>query len=119
MTDKKALKAAFKLNPHGLRRMGVYQLKNQVNGKLYLEASSNVDGTMERDRSWLARGNHLNRELQADWDACGADAFAFEVLELLQPSDEPRNYREELAILKELWVESLQPFGERGYLRRR
>ena len=119
MTNKQALKAAYKLEAHRLRPMGAYQIKNQVNGKVYLEVSSNLDGTMARDRSWLARGDHLNAELQREWNAFGSEAFTVEVLELLTPTDEPRDYREELALLLELWTEALQPFGERGYMKPR
>ena len=116
MTRKEALKAAYKLEGHRLRAMGVYQIKNQVNGKVFLDATSNLDGTLSRDRSWLERGYHANTELLREWKAFGPEAFTFEVLEALTPTDEPRNYPEELALLLEVWKETLQPYGERGYL---
>ncbi|MNT45742.1 hypothetical protein D3C72_1823400 [compost metagenome] len=117
MSDKQALKAAYKQDGHRFRAMGVYQIKNQANGKVYLAASPNIDGTMGRDRTWLRMGNHLNKALQQEWKAYGPEAFAFEVLELLTPTDEPRNYPEELALLLEVWLETLQPYDERGYMK--
>jgi hypothetical protein len=116
MTSKEALKAAYKQDKHRLRPMGVYQIKNQVNGKVFLAASPNLEGTLARDRTWLALGGHQNKALQREWQAYGPEAFTFDVLELITPTDDPRNYTEELAILLEAWRETLQPYGERGYL---
>jgi len=119
MSDRQALKAEYKQNQHHLRAMGVYQIKNQVNGKVFVAASSNLEGTIARDRTWLGLGGHQNKALQQEWKAFGAEAFTFDVLERLTPTDEPRNYSEELAILLEVWLETLQPYGERGYLSRK
>ncbi len=116
MASKEALKAAYKQDGHRLRPMGVYQIKNQVNDKRFLGASSNLDGTLARDRTWLGLGGHQNKALQQEWKTFGPEAFTFEVLEVITPTDEPRNYSEELAILLEVWLETLQPYGERGYL---
>lgn len=116
MTRKEALKAAYKLEGHRMRAMGVYQIKNQVNGKAYLNASSNLEGAIARDRQWLDLGSFMNSQLQAEWKAFGAEAFKIEVLERLTPTDDPRNYAEELALLLEVWMDSLQPYDARGYV---
>ncbi len=119
MTNKQELKAAYKQDRHRLRTMGVYQIKNHVNGKVFVAASSNLDGTIARDRTWLGLGGHQNKALQQEWKAFGAEAFTIDVLECLTPTDDPRNYSEELALLLEVWLETLQPYGERGYLSRK
>ena len=116
MGSKEALKAAYKQDKHRLRPMGVYQIKNQANGKVFLGASSNLDGTLARDRTWLGLGGHQNKSLQQEWNTFGSEAFTFDVLELITPTDDPRNYTEELTILLDVWKETLQPYGERGYL---
>lgn len=116
MSRKHELKAAYKLGWHRMRTMGVYQIVNGSNGKRYVDGSLNLEGAMDRDRLWLGLGNHLNRALQQEWHACGAGAFRFEVLETLTPTDDARDYREELALLLEVWKAQLEPFGERGYL---
>lgn len=116
MTRNDELKADYKQNWHRLRTMGVFQIKNHVNGKVYLAASTNLEGTMERDRRWLELGGHMNKTLQADWKRCGPAAFTIDVLDTVEPSDVPRDYREELALMLDLWKESLQPWGEGGYL---
>lgn len=116
MSRKAELKADYKHNGHKLRKMGVYRILNTINGKAYLDASSNLDGAIERDRLWLTKGGHLNARLQQDWNTYGAEAFSFEVLEMLKPTDDPRNYASEIAILLEVWKEELAPYGEKGYL---
>ena len=117
MSTREAMKAAYKLERHRMRAMGVFQIKNHVNGKVFLDASPNLEGTISRDRSWLARGFHMNADLLKDWKAFGAEAFTFDVLDVLEPTDEPRNYRDELTILLDIWKETLQPYGDRGYMK--
>lgn len=115
MNRKEELKADYRQNWHKLRKMGVYQIKNQANGKVFLGSSMNLEGTIARDRLWLSLGGFLNHELQADWKTFGAESFTLEVLETLTPTDDPREYAEELAILFEAWLERLEPYGEKGY----
>ena len=59
---------------------------------------------------------HPNKALQADWSKFGADAFTFEVLEVLEREpDEYYDLKGTLKKLKEKWVQQLQPFGDQGY----
>lgn len=116
MNRKAELKAAYKQNAHRLRRMGVYAIRNQLNGKVYLDATTNLDGAIERDRLWLSKGGHLNVSLQHDWNSYGSEAFRFEILEMLKPTDDPRDYPAEIALLLEIWKEELAPYGDKGYL---
>lgn len=112
--DKRELKRAYRETP---RPMGVYQILNTVNGKRYVGSSLDLEGI--RNRLWFGLGmgsDSFRRELQADWKTYGEEAFCFEVLEYLKPDGDPtRDYREELAIMEELWLEKLQPYGEKGY----
>lgn len=116
MSRKAELKANYKQNGHKLRKMGVYRIMNLANGKVYLDGSANLEGAIARDRQWLALGGHLNHLLQRDWREHGPEAFTFEILETLTPTDDPRDYAGEIALLLEVWKEQLQPFGEKGYL---
>ena len=46
----------------------------------------------------------------------GPEAFSFEVLEAVKPSDDPAFCLEdELTLLEQIWLEKLRPFGEPGY----
>lgn len=116
MSRKEELKAAYKQNWQRLRTMGVFQIRNRENGKVFLDASLNLEGTMERDKKWLSMGGHQNHLLQKEWNEYGEDAFSIEILEVLTPTDDPRNYAEESRILLAAWKEKLEPYGEKGYL---
>jgi hypothetical protein len=98
------------------RPMGIFAVRNRASGKVLLGASQNLPGALNAARFQLRLGSHRNRELQADWNALGEDAFAFEVLDELERSPD-RDAAEELKVLERLWMERLQPYGDRGYHR--
>ncbi|MEI7769766.1 MAG: GIY-YIG nuclease family protein, partial [Chloroflexales bacterium] len=73
-------------------------------------------GPLNAHRFTLTIGSHRNRTLQADWNTYGADAFRFEILEVVKVTDDPHfSLDDELTLLEQIWLEQLQPFGERGY----
>jgi len=44
------------------------------------------------------------------------DKFVFEILEVVKTRDDSDfKLSDELALLEEIWLEKLQPFGEKGY----
>ncbi|HEU4745671.1 MAG TPA: GIY-YIG nuclease family protein [Anaerolineales bacterium] len=95
---------------------GVFQIKNMANGKVLLGSSLNLEGPLNKHRFMLRINGHPNKELQQDWNELGPDQFSFEILETVQISDHPDfNLKDELTLLEEIWLEKLQPFGERGY----
>jgi hypothetical protein len=95
---------------------GVFQIKNLVNGKVLLGSSLNLEGPLNKHRFMLRINSHPNEELQKDWNELGSEKFVFEILETVKPSDHPNfNLKDELTLLEEIWLEKLQPFGERGY----
>jgi len=98
--------------------MGVLQIKNMVNGKLLIVSCFNLDGKINSHRFQLTRGVHRNPELQKDWNQYGPESFSFEVLDRLEPAEDPaRDYAEELKTLEEMWLEKLRPYGDSGYNR--
>lgn len=100
--------------------MGVFQIRNLTNEKIFVGSSLNLPGILNRHKFALGMGNHQNKALQADWQESGSDNFAFEILDELTPVSDPQHdYREDLAFLEEMWLEKLQPFGERGYNERK
>jgi group I intron endonuclease len=95
---------------------GVYQVRNLVNGKVLLGSSLNLEGPLNRHRFMLKINSHPNKELQKDWNELGPDQFLFEILEVAQVQDDPNfNLKDELTLLEQIWLEKLQPIGERGY----
>jgi len=95
---------------------GVYQVKNLVNGKVLLGSSLNLEGPLNRHKFMLKIGSHNNKALQKDWDELGPEQFVFEILEEVKRKDDPSfNLKDELTLLEMIWLEKLQPVGERGY----
>ena len=110
---KKELKEQYKLTP---TPMGIYQIRNLANGKVFVGAALNLPGILTSNRLQLSSGGHPNKRLQAEWNEFGGEGFAFEVLdELAATEGAGYDYRADLAFLEELWLEKLQPYGEQGY----
>jgi hypothetical protein len=64
----------------------------------------------------LSIGSHRNAALQKDWNEYGQDKFVFEILEVVKVKEDPNfNLGDELTLLEQIWLESLRPFGDRGY----
>ncbi len=115
--DRKAeLKRQYKENPPP---PGIYKISNKANGKIFIGKGMNVQGKLNGQKAELRMGSHRNPELQQDWNRFGADQFAFEVIDCLEPSaaDPRQDARSDLAALERLWLVKLRPYGERGYNR--
>ena len=113
MKTREALKQEYKDRPP---QVGVLRITNGANGKVLLAGSMNLDGKLNRHRFLLDAGMHANAALQEDWKKFGADSFTFEVLERVQIKDDPGfNLEDALTLLEEIWIEKVQPFGDRGY----
>ncbi|MCX6100441.1 MAG: hypothetical protein NTV92_03290 [Candidatus Bipolaricaulota bacterium] len=113
--DRKALVRQYMETP---RPAGVYRIRNATSGKTLLGLSPNVPGVLNRQRFQLENGSHPDVELQADWNELGAEAFAFETLDLLVPSDDPGyDPSEDLRVLKAMWLEKLTASGAPLYRR--
>ncbi len=99
-----------------IQPMGIYQIRNLKNGKLFIGSSKNLPGKINSHKFQLKNGLHNNKMLQKDFTELGEGSFAFEILDYLTPRDTPgTDYTKELKILEEMWLEKLQPFKEKGY----
>lgn len=95
---------------------GVFHVKNTVNGKVLFGSSMNLEGKLNRHRLTLSIGRHPNELLQKEWNEYGPDKFVFEILEVVKVKDDPNfNMDDELTLLEQIYLEKLEPFGERGY----
>ena len=110
---RKELKAEYKTSKTSA---GVFQIRNLINGKIFIGTAQNIPGILNSNKFQLTAGKHPNARLQADWKAFGESAFVFEPVDELTVPDNPhRDIRMELAELQDMWLEKLKPFGERGY----
>jgi hypothetical protein len=111
--DRKALIREYK---ESRRPMGVYRVRNTVNGRSLVGASADLPAMLNRHRAQLRLGAHANRALQRDWNEFGPQAFEFHILDTLTAPDRPDyDPSDDLRILEELWLEKLSPFEGQGY----
>src|SRR5258708_4827892 len=114
--DRKALIRDYKENR---RPIGVFRVRNTVNGKSLVGTSTDLPAMLNRQRWQLSLGSHPSRELQNDWNEIGSDAFVFEILDTLTAPDQPDyDPSDDLRALEELWLDKIEPFDDRGYNKR-
>ena len=113
MINKSEIKKKYKQT---ITPMGIYQLKNLINGKILIGSSKNLPARKNRFEMELSYGSLTDKELLHDLRQFRKENFLFEVLDYLEPKEDPSyNYTEDLKTLEELWIEKLQPFNEKGY----
>jgi hypothetical protein len=119
MDRRTELKQEYKNRP---KNMGVYQIKNQVNGKIFIGSALNLDGMHNRFAMGIKYGNFSNGNtgLLEEMKAYGYQNFTIEVLDRLKQVEDPLyDYSEDLKTLEALWLEKLQPYEEKGYNKRK
>lgn len=94
--------------------MGVIQITNKINGKIYVDSYPNLKNKWSTIQAQLDMGMFVNAQLQKDWKEYGPDAFEYEELEK-KKIDDVADLRWEVKQIKKPWLEKLQPFGDRGY----
>lgn len=113
MKTKKELKDAYKQMKFS---MGVFQIRNVVNGKVFIGSSDNLDAIWNRHRTELNFGGHRNTTFQKEWKEFGEENFRFEILsEIEHREGEGIDYKKELTQLEKMFIEELQPYEEKGY----
>ena len=99
-----------------IQPMGIYQIRNTVNGKVFLGSAKDLRGIINSNRFQLRNGLHRNKKLQQEFNEIGEEGFAFEIVDYLHPGEDAScDYTAELKTLEALWLEKLQPCEERGY----
>jgi hypothetical protein len=72
---KKELKSEYKQNQPA---MGVYQIRNLVNEKVFIGVSFDMQGVLNRHQFSLKMGDRQNKKLQDEWNEYGSENFVFE-----------------------------------------
>jgi len=115
--DKRQAKIDYRLSH---RPMGVFQIRNTRNGKVFVDSTTDIPGKINRHRFQLNAGVHPNKSLQLDWNQAGASSFEFETIEPVEPREEPGyDYKADLQVLEQLWLEKLDAYGDKGYNERK
>ena len=100
--------------------MEIYQITNLASGRIYIGRSTDLNGKINSEKFQLKYNMHMNKELQNDFNNVGEEKFSFEILDRLLPKEEANHdYGWDLQTLKEMWLEKLQPFGAKGYYKKK
>lgn len=92
---------------------GIYQIKNNINGKIYIGSAKNIETRWRRHKSDLANKKHGNSHLQCAYDLYGEDAFTFSILRVTTIED--------LLDFEQLYIEEIpkeQRYNIREYVNR-
>lgn len=109
MKTRKELKEEFKQREC---KMGVFRIKNLLIGKCLIGCSTDLNAKWNSQKLQLETGSHPNAELQTDWQKYGADNFAYEIVDEFVPKDDkPTDYKKEVRVLEELWMDEYLPTG--------
>ncbi len=94
---------------------GVFAIRNTVNNRLLLDATTDLQGSKNRFDFTKMTGSGLHLKIQKDWTAQKGEGFVFEVLEELEkdPVQTQQEFEADIQVLKELWGEKLA--GENLY----
>lgn len=63
------------------RESGIYQIRNSINGKVYIGQSVDVRRRISNHYNSLQNNNHFNIHLQNAWNQYGSECFEFDVIE--------------------------------------
>lgn len=66
---------------------GIYQIRNTINGKIYIGSAVNLRERFHAHRGGLSRQEHHNAHLQNAWLKYGPDAFEIRILLLCSKDD--------------------------------
>ena len=113
--DRKELRRRYKETP---RPAGVFAVRNATDGKVLVGSSVNLPGMLNRLRFQLENHACPVPEMQADFDRLGESAFVFEVLDTLEPAEDPvYDPADDLAELVDMWLDKLALPAEKLYRR--
>jgi hypothetical protein len=115
MKTRKELKEEYKQMKF---RMGVFQIRNTINGKVFIGSSPDLIAVWNSQKFQLEAGMHQNAALQKEWNEFGAGNFVYEIIEEILPSDDkPLDYNKEIKTLEQMIIEDRKPFDDKGYHR--
>lgn len=63
--------------------IGIYQIRNIINGKVYIGSSINISKRIWEHRNTLKKNIHHNEHLQKAWNKYGEENFKFETIEIV------------------------------------
>lgn len=96
-------------------KAGVFQIRNIIINKIFIEGSTDLTAIWNRHRFQLNNGSHPNVSLQKDWNESGEQNFEYEIISELTHDESITDHRKEVKKLEIMFLEELQPYGDKGY----
>lgn len=91
-----------------MKRCGIYQIRNLVNGKVYIGSSVNIDKRWTKHKKDLTEDVHHSSHLQKSFNKYGIASFVFELLESVQ-----RNF---LIEKEQMYLDAIRSYDrDKGY----
>jgi hypothetical protein len=101
------------LNEYKQRKVmgGVFKVTNTKNGRYLLDYAMNPQARQNSFQFMSSLGSCFDYRLKDDWEACGSQAFVFEILETITKKDtqDQEEFMIDLQTLALLWGEKLDP----------
>ncbi len=88
------------------KKIGIYLIKNEVNGKVYIGNSTDIDRRWYNHKMELKNEKHHSPKLQRAYNKYGKDAFFYEVIQYCS--------KEDLISNEQYWIDKMDSF-ESGY----
>lgn len=85
-----------------IQQSGIYQIRNTVNGKVYIGSAHSFFKRRSAHFTSLRRGDHHSEPLQRSWKKHGESAFVFEPLLVCDKS--------QLLMYEQLLIDGMNPF---------
>lgn len=82
-------------------KIGIYCIKNKINGKIYIGSSKNLIKRWKTHQTQLKKNKHHCIYLQRAWNKYGSDAFEFQIIEYTKI--------QQLFNREQYWIDKLKP----------
>lgn len=90
---------------------GAYAVRCKTTGQVWVGASRNLAATKNGCWFSLRQGGHMDKTLQAEWNAQGEEAFEYEILEKLDDDLSPMAVTDLLKEKRQQWIDRLEARG--------
>lgn len=98
------------------RPAGIYQIRNKINGKIYIGASVDIPSRINRHKAEFEFNSGNIPALLADGRKYGSENFEYEVLETLDDDYETTTaLMDDLKLLEQMWLDKCEPYDDKGY----
>jgi hypothetical protein len=87
--------------------LGAYAVRCTTTGRVWVGTSRNLGATKNGCWFCLRNGSHMEKSLQAEWNAQGESAFQYEILGSLDEDVHPLEINDLLKEQKKNWIAQL------------